>query len=126
MFPPQKSPMIFAAALALAAAFPAHALDLTVPFLRGDLPFFGAHGLAGYGAIVGQIEVRGAEGNGIDGFNGHRQSGLGPNPGDPYFGQFGFQDVKDFSGDNDPMDHNFHGTFVAGVMASEYTSISDG
>ena len=126
MFPPQKSPMIFAAALALAAAFPAHALDLTVPFLRGDLPFFGAHGLAGYGAIVGQIEVRGAEGNGIDGFNGHRQSGLGPNPGDPYFGQFGFQDVKDFSGDNDPTDHNFHGTFVAGVMASEYTSISDG
>ncbi len=118
-------PVCFAA-LWLGAIFSAQALDFSVPYVRQGLPFFGPDGVAGYGAIVGQIEVRGAEGNGIDGFNGHRQSGLGPNPGDFYYGTFGYQDVKDFSGANDPTDNNFHGTFVAGVMAGEYTSISDG
>ena len=114
------------AAISLAAVLSAQALDLSVPYLRGNLPYFDANGLAGYGAIVGHIEVRGEEGNGIDGFDGHRQSGLGPNPGDLYYGSFGYQDVKDFSGANDPTDNNFHGTFVAGVMAGEYTSVSDG
>ena len=75
---------------------------------------------------MGEIEVRGSEGNGIDGFDGHRQSGLGPNPGDPGYGQYGFVNVQDFSGQNDPSDNYFHGTFVAGIMASEYTSVSDG
>ena len=68
------------AAISLAAVLSAQALDLSVPYLRGNLPYFDANGLAGYGAIVGHIEVRGEEGNGIDGFDGHRQSGLGPNP----------------------------------------------
>ena len=104
----------------------AGALDFSVPFVRQGLPYFGANRAAGYGAIVGQIEVRGTEGNGIDGFDGHRQSGLGPNPGDFYYGSFGYLDVKDFSGANNPTDNNFHGTFVAGVMASEYSSVSDG
>ena len=123
---PKKLPLASAAAILLAAAFSAQALDLSVPYIRGGLSYFDADGLAGYGAIVGHIEVRGDEGNGIDGFDGHRQSGLGPNPGDLYYGSFGYQDVKDFSGDNDPTDNNFHGTFVAGVMASEYISVSDG
>ena len=114
------------AALWLLTAQAALALDFSVSYLRDGLPFFGPNGVTGYGATVGQIEVRGAEGNGIDGFNGHRQSGLGPNPGDFYYGTFGYQDVQDFSGANDPTDNNFHGTFVAGVMAGEYTSISDG
>ena len=126
MLPPTKLRLPLAAILTLAAVLPAHALDLTVPFFRDGLPYFGAQGVAGLGAIVGHIEVRGPEGNGIDGFNGHRHSGLGPDPGDPSFGLYGYQDVKDFSGANDPSDNNFHGTFVAGVMASEYTSISDG
>jgi subtilisin family serine protease len=113
-------------ALSLAIAFSAQALDFSVPEVRKGLPYFGTDGVAGYGAVVGQIEVRGAEGNGIDGFDGHRQGGLGPNPGDYYYGSFGYQAVKDFSGANDPTDNNFHGTFVAGVMASEYSSVSDG
>jgi hypothetical protein len=85
-------------------------------------------GVSGYGATVGQIEVRGSEGNGIDGFDGHRQSGLGPDPSSPYYGLFGYQTVKDFSSQTapDPTDNNFHGTFVAGIMASEYSSVSDG
>lgn len=126
MFSPRNYRLPLAAVLALCAAVPVQALDLTVPFFRAGLPYFGAEGVAGFNAIIGQIEVRGDEGNGIDGFDGHRQSGLGPNPGDLNYGQFGFQDVKDFSGDNDPSDNNFHGTFVAGVMASEYTSVSNG
>ncbi|MCE9609497.1 MAG: S8 family serine peptidase [Chthoniobacter sp.] len=108
------------------AATSAQALDLSVPYLRDGLPYFDADGAAGFGAIVGHIEVRGAEGNGIDGFDGHRHGGLGPNPGDLYYGSFGYRDVQDFSGANDPTDNNFHGTFVAGVMAGEYTSVSDG
>ena len=118
--------LLGAAALGLAAALSAQALDLSVPYIRQGLPYFGADGVAGFGAVVGHIEVRGAEGNGIDGFNGHRQTGLGPNPGDPNFGQFGYQDVRDFTGDNDPSDNSFHGTFVAGVMAGEYISVSNG
>ena len=118
--------LLGAAALGLASALSAQALDLSVPYIRQGLPYFGADGVAGSGAVVGHIEFRGAEGNGIDGFNGHRQTGLGPNPGDPNFGQFGYQDVRDFTGDNDPSDNNFHGTFVAGVMAGEYISVSNG
>ena len=118
--------LLGAAALGLASALSAQALDLSVPYIRLGLPYFGADGVAGFGAVVGHIEVRGAEGNGIDGFNGHRQTGLGPNPGDPNFGQFGYQDVRDFTGDSDPSDNNFHGTFVAGVMAGEYISVSNG
>ena len=118
--------LLGASALGLASALSAQALDLSVPYIRQGLPYFGADGVAGSGAVVGHIEVRGAEGNGIDGFNGHRQTGLGPNPGDPNFGQFGYQDVRDFTGDNDPSDNNFHGTFVAGVMAGEYISVSNG
>ena len=118
--------LLGAAALGLASALSAQALDLSVPYIRQGLPYFGADGVAGSGAVVGHIEVRGAEGNGIDGFNGHRQTGLGPNPGDPNFGQFGYQDVRDFTGDNDPSDNSFHGTFVAGVMAGEYISVSNG
>lgn len=107
------------------------AIDLSVPYIRQGLPYYGrdgymSDGVSGYGAIVGQIEVRGSEGNGIDGFNGHRQGGLGPNPGDANYGQFGYIDVKDFSGKNDPTDNSFHGTFVAGIMASEYVSVSNG
>ena len=118
--------LLGAAALGLASALSAQALDLSVPYIRQGLPYFGADGVAGSGAVVGHIEVRGAEGNGIDGFNGHRQTGIGPNPGDPNFGQFGYQDVRDFTGDNDPSDNSFHGTFVAGVMAGEYISVSNG
>ena len=107
----------------------ARAIDYSVPFLRDGLPYFDQNGnlaVAGLGAIVGEVEVRGTEGNGIDGFNGHRQTGLGPDPGSTNFGQYGFQDVQDFSGQNNPADNFFHGTFVAGIMASEYTSISSG
>lgn len=118
--------LLGAAALGLASALSAQALDLSVPYIRQGLPYFGADGVAGFGAVVGHIEVRGAEGNGIDGFDGHRQSGLGPNPGDVNYGQFGYLDVRDFTGDNDPSDNNFHGTFVAGVMAGEYLSVSNG
>ena len=118
--------LLGAAALGLASALSAQALDLSVPYIRQGLPYFGADGVAGSGVVVGHIEFRGAEGNGIDGFNGHRQTGLGPNPGDPNFGQFGYQDVRDFTGDNDPSDNSFHGTFVAGVMAGEYISVSNG
>jgi hypothetical protein len=118
----------FAACLALFAT-PAKAINYSVPFVRDGLPYFnsdGSLGITGYGATVGEIEVRGTEGNGIDGFDGHRQSGLGPNPGGPGYGEYGFVNVEDFSGENDPSDNYFHGTFVAGIMASEYTSVSDG
>jgi hypothetical protein len=107
----------------------ARAINYSVPFVRDGLPYFnadGSLGITGYGATVGEIEVRGAEGNGIDGFDGHRQTGLGPNPGDAGYGQYGFVNVVDYSGSNDPSDNYFHGTFVAGIMASEYTSVSDG
>ncbi len=111
-------------AIPLLLGSPAWALDYSVPYIRNGLPYFGIDGIAGLGAVVGHIEVRGEEGNGIDGFDGHRQSGLGPNPGDLEYGLYGYQDVKDFSGKNDPTDNNFHGTFVAGIMASEYISVS--
>jgi len=111
-------------AACLMAAVPCRGLDYSVPFVRDGLPYFGTDGVAGFGAIVGQIEVRGSEGNGIDGFDGHRQTGLGPDPGDPNYGLYGYQNVVDFSGANDPTDNNFHGTFVAGVMASEYVSVT--
>ena len=107
----------------------ARAINYSVPFVRDGLPYFNPDGslyATGYGATVGEIEVRGDEGNGIDGFDGHRQSGLGPNPGDPGYGQYGFVNVEDFSGANNPADNDFHGTFVAGIMASEYISVSDG
>ncbi|MDD5350545.1 MAG: S8 family serine peptidase [Chthoniobacteraceae bacterium] len=114
-------------ALWLTAAFTAPALDYSVPYVRNGLPYFGdttiLGGVAGYGAIVGQIEVRDTASeypNGIDGFDGHRQDGLGPDPGSLYYGLWGYQDVKDFTGMGAPADSNGHGTFVAGVMASEY------
>jgi subtilisin family serine protease len=122
----QKLRLLGAATLWLTSALSSQALDLSVPYIRQGLPYFGAEGVAGFGAVVGHIEVRGDEGNGIDGFNGHRHGGLGPDPGDPNFGLFGYQDVRDFTGDNDPSDNNFHGTFVAGVMAGEYISVSNG
>jgi len=117
------------AAVAAMLCGTARAINYSVPFVRDGLPYFNADGsidVTGYGATVGEIEVRGTEGNGIDGFNGHRQSGLGPNPGDSGYGQYGFVNVVDFSGSNDPTDNYYHGTFVAGIMASEYTSVSDG
>jgi len=115
--------------LVLALGASARGMNYSVPFVRDGLPYFDANGdlyVTGFGATVGEIEVRGPEGNGIDGFDGHRQSALGPNPGDPGYGQYGFVNVVDFSGSNDPTDNYFHGTFVAGIMASEYTSVSDG
>jgi hypothetical protein len=117
------------AVLTISLAGTARAINYSVPFVRDGLPYFDANGnlyATGFGATVGEIEVRGSEGNGIDGFDGHRQSGLGPNPGDPGYGQYGFVNVVDFSGSNNPADNYFHGTFVAGIMASEYTSVSDG
>jgi len=122
---PRKISLAISVGIWLAAAFVAQALDYSVPYVRAGLPYYGEGGYAGLGAIVGQIEVTGTEGNGIDGFDGHRQSGLGPNPGDPLYGLIGYQDVQDFSGRNDPSDNNFHGTFVAGIMASEYTVTTD-
>lgn len=101
------------------------AIDYSVPFVRDGLPYFDSNGyvdVAGLDAIVGEVEVRGAEGNGIDGYDGHRQSGLGSDPSSSY----GFQNVEDFSGSNDPEDKYFHGTFVAGIMASEYISVTIG
>ena len=80
----------------------------------------------GLDAIVGEVEVRNSERNGIDGFDGHRQPDSGPDPGSTDYGQYGFQDVQDFSGQNNPADQYFHGTFVAGIMASEYETVSTG
>lgn len=117
-------------ALLTVGGWPARAIDLSVPYLREGLPYdFGVpYGANGYGAIVGQIEVRGdTDGNGIDGFDGHRVLGLGADPAD---GTYGYQDVKDFStGDvstGNPADSDFHGTFVAGIMANELTYVIDG
>jgi len=129
------SPRLFSSGLllyALCAALlsqSALAMNYSVPFVRDGLPYFDENNnlyLTGLGATVGEIEVRGNEGNGIDGFDGHRQSGLGPNPGDAGYGQYGFVNVLDFSGSNNPADSFFHGTFVAGIMASEYSTVSDG
>lgn len=116
-------------AIGIATTGPVYGLDYSVPYVRQGLPYYGpdgymSDGVAGYGATVGQIEVRGLEGNGIDGFDGHRQSGLGPDPGSP---DYGYQTVKDFSSANpDPTDNDFHGTYVAGIMASRYISVSEG
>ena len=84
----------------------AYAIDYSVPFLRGGLPYFYPDGdvdIAGLDAIVGEVEVRGSEGNGIDGFPGHTQSALAPAPGSAGYGEYGFQNVEDFSGKNDPI-----------------------
>jgi hypothetical protein len=123
--------LIVLAASLLSTAASVSGINYAVPYVREGLPYYGpdgymSDGVSGYGATVGQIEVRGSEGNGIDGFDGHRQGGLGPNPGDPDYGQYGYIDVQDFSGQNDPSDNYFHGTFAAGIMASEYLSVSDG
>ncbi len=116
-------------ALLAGGGWDARAVGFSVPYIRAGLPYdFGTpYGANGYGAVVGQIEVRGAEGNGIDGFDGHRVLGLGA---DPANGTYGYQDVKDFSlGEaslGDPTDNNFHGTFVAGIMANELTYVVNG
>ena len=98
------------------------AIDYSVPYVRQGLAYTYPDYVNGYGAIVGQIEVRNNDGNGIDGFDGHRHLALGPNPGDPDYGLYGYIDVKDFSTGNpatgDPSDSQFHGTFVAGIMAN--------
>jgi hypothetical protein len=112
----------------LLAASTAAALDFSVPYVLNGLSQSGTDALLGFGAVVGQIEVRNDDGNGIDGFDGHRHAAFAPgtafiNTGSAYtLVGYGYQDVKDFSGGNaatgDPSDSNFHGTFVAGVMAN--------
>ncbi|MEI8340282.1 MAG: S8 family serine peptidase [Verrucomicrobiota bacterium] len=107
----------------------AFAIDFSVPYLLNGLPVSGTGAVQGFGAVVGQIEVRNDEGNGIDGFAGHTHAAFAPGTGflqtgpDSYtLVNFGYQDVKDFSGGNsatgNPADSNFHGTFVAGIMAN--------
>lgn len=114
-----------AAALVIAVAEPVRAINYSVPYVRQGLPYtlYGYYdlGYSGYGAIVGEVEVRGTEGNGIDGFNSHRQSGLG---GDPISTNYGFQDVANYSGTGTAADSYFHGTFVAGIMASQYIAVT--
>ena len=120
----------FLAAIALFAAGHAHAIDFSVPYVLDGLQdgTFGA--VYGFGAVVGQIEVRNDEGNGIDGFAGHTHAAFAPgwgylqtSPGYYTIVSYGYQDVKDFSGGDpatgDPSDSNFHGTFVAGIMAND-------
>jgi subtilisin family serine protease len=106
----------------------ASAIDNSVPYVLDGLPTSGPAEVLGFGATVGQIEVRNGDGNGIDGFDGHRHVGL---TGGTWqilsgstltIGSYGYQDVQDFSvigtGTPDPSDSNFHGTFVAGIMAN--------
>lgn len=108
---------------------PSRAMDYSVPFVLDGLSQSGPNALLGLGATVGQIEVRGeTDGNGIDGFAGHCHSAFAPgtafvNTGDTLvLVNYGYQDVKDFSGNDaatgDPSDSDFHGTFVAGFMAN--------
>lgn len=99
-------------AVLLLGAGRADAINNSVSYLRGGLPYSGPTGVSGLGAFIGELEVQGSEGNGIDGFSGHRQGGL-----------VNFLDVLDFR-DGDPTDEYFHGTFVAGVMASAYTDFT--
>ena len=118
---------VWALALFLAGS-PVGALDFSVPYVLDGLSQSGTNALLGFGAVVGQIEVRNDDGNGIDGFDGHRHSAFAPGTaflptsGGVVLVNYGYQDVKDFSGGNaatgDPSDSNFHGTFVAGFMAN--------
>ncbi len=57
----------------LVAAQSVWAIDLSAPYVRDGLTPVTSGGLGGYGAVVGQIEV-GQDGNGIDGFEGHRHN----------------------------------------------------
>jgi hypothetical protein len=116
---------VLAAVIFFSATATACAMNNSVPYVRKGLPYYGPSGtmldgVSGYGATVGEIEVR-VSGNGIDGFNGHRQAYLGPEPGSPDYGLYGFQSVRDYSTTMgaDPTDYYYHGTFVAGIMASE-------
>ncbi|MCX6995582.1 MAG: S8 family serine peptidase [Kiritimatiellaeota bacterium] len=94
----------------------ARALNYSVPYVRQGLSYYYVNG---YGAVIGQIEVRNGDGNGIDGFDGHRHLALGPTTN---LNNYGYKDVKDFSSGNpatgNPADAQFHGTFVAGIMAN--------
>ncbi len=87
-------------ALLLLAPVTARAINYSVPYVRQGLTYTYPDYVNGYGAIVGQIEVRNGDGNGIDGFDGHRHLALGPNHGDADYGQYGYIDVKDFSTGN--------------------------
>lgn len=108
----------------LCIAATAGAIDFSVPYVRDGASESGTDALLGFGATVGQIEVRNDEGNGIDGFDGHRHQALTGgtaliNTGSTtLIVNYGYQDVQDFSGQNNPADENFHGTFVAGIMAN--------
>jgi len=108
----------------LAVGEAAFALDYSVPFVRDGLSYSAPDWANGLGAVVGQIEVRSGDGNGIDGFDGSRHAALGAGSVWVQVGatitnlNYGYQDVRDFSGDNNPADSQFHGTFVAGIMAN--------
>jgi len=112
------------AAVFFGAILPAGALDYSVPFVRDGLSYLSPDWANGLGAVVGQIEVRNGDGNGIDGFDGSRHGALGAGFTWVQVGSmitnlnYGYQDVRDFSGDNNPADSQFHGTFVAGIMAN--------
>jgi hypothetical protein len=114
-------------ALLTAGSLEVCAINYSVPYVRGALTYLAPDWVNGYGAVIGELEVRNAEGNGIDGFDGHRHLALGP---DIANGQYGFQDVKDFcTGDpvtGNPADSFFHGTFVAGIMANNASLTLDG
>lgn len=98
------------------------AINNSVPYVRQGLSYSSPDWLNGYGAIAGVLEVQGTEGNGIDGFAGHAHDAIAGRT-DVFGYSYGFQDVKDFK-DNDPTDNNFHGTFVAGIMASQYSTFT--
>jgi len=116
--------MVAAAAVFFGAILPAVALDYSVPFVRDGLSYTAPDWANGVGAVVGQIEVRNGDGNGIDGFDGSRHAALGTGSTFVQVGStitnfnYGYQDVHDFSGDNSAADSQFHGTFVAGIMAN--------
>ncbi|MBI5684176.1 MAG: S8 family serine peptidase [Verrucomicrobia bacterium] len=97
-------------------------INNAVPYVRQGISYFDPDWLNGYGAIAGVLEVQGTEGNGIDGFAGHAHSAIAAQT-DAFGYSYGFQDVKDFK-DDDPTDNNFHGTFVAGIMASQYSTFT--
>jgi subtilisin family serine protease len=97
-------------------------INNSVPYVRQGITYFAPDWLNGYGAVAGVLEVQGTEGNGIDGFAGHSHSAISAQT-EAFGYSYGFQDVKDFK-DNDPTDDNFHGTFVAGIMASQYNTFT--